>query len=68
MEPRGMTGCALRVERGHATEEELAAVTVVLLAVLARRTALAQKSDEDLVLAPRWRRQERRVASSGSQR
>jgi acyl-CoA carboxylase epsilon subunit-like protein len=44
---------ALRIERGHAREEELAAVTVVLCSVLAGR---GEKSDEERSPeVPLWR-------------
>ncbi|MEU6393846.1 acyl-CoA carboxylase subunit epsilon [Streptomyces sp. NPDC046939] len=37
MEDTGRKGTWLRIERGHATEEELAAVTVTLLSLAAGR-------------------------------
>lgn len=55
-------GCRLRVERGHANAEELAAVTVVLLALCAARDtdgALARRGRRGLLGAASWRRPER---------
>lgn len=53
----GVAGPALRIERGRADEEELAAVMVALCSVLAGRAAAdggQEPSD-----APSWRRPER---------
>jgi hypothetical protein len=46
--------CALRVERGHVGEEELAALTVVLLALWAAGTTVARRARTDHGRA-RWR-------------
>ncbi|MEU9377005.1 acyl-CoA carboxylase subunit epsilon [Streptomyces sp. NPDC048255] len=46
-------GFALRIERGRADDDELAAVTVVLCSVLAARGAEA--GDEVLPEVPLWR-------------
>ncbi|MEZ0069943.1 hypothetical protein ABIA32_005991 [Streptacidiphilus sp. MAP12-20] len=48
-----VAGPALRIERGHADDEELAAVTTVLWAVLARRDE--QQNDENAPGVPKWR-------------
>lgn len=47
------TGLALRIERGQADEEELAAVAVALCSVLARRRAAAGGPPQ--AAAPAWR-------------
>ena len=46
---------ALRVERGRADDDELAAVAVVLCALLAGRTAVTCEQ-ESLLAVPSWRR------------
>ncbi|WP_331725798.1 acyl-CoA carboxylase subunit epsilon (plasmid) [Streptomyces xanthophaeus] len=45
--------CALRVERGRVTDEELAALTAVLCSALAVRGE--EQGDEKLPDAPLWR-------------
>lgn len=45
---------ALRIERGSASEEELAALTVVLCSVLAQREEVGEEELPDL---PLWRRE-----------
>jgi hypothetical protein len=46
---------ALRIERGRADDDELAAVAVVLCALLAGRTAVTGEQ-EPLFAVPSWRR------------
>ncbi|MGW2786609.1 acyl-CoA carboxylase subunit epsilon [Streptomyces populi] len=48
---------ALRVERGRADDDELAAVAVVLCSLLAGRTAVTCEQ-EPLPAVPSWRRPE----------
>ncbi|MFD5877016.1 acyl-CoA carboxylase subunit epsilon [Streptomyces sp. NPDC060322] len=62
-DPRG-AGTVVRVERGRADDEELAAVTVVLLSLLAGRTeqGAAEAERPDTV---RWRRWDRSAAFRG---
>ncbi|MEU8654922.1 acyl-CoA carboxylase subunit epsilon [Streptomyces sp. NPDC048737] len=50
-----VTPLALRVERGRADDDELAAVAVVLCSVLAGRTA-GTHGQEPLPVVPSWRR------------
>ncbi|OAH10887.1 acyl-CoA carboxylase subunit epsilon [Streptomyces jeddahensis] len=57
----GATGLALRIERGRADEEELAAVTVVLCSVLAGRDAADDGQEPPDV--PSWRQPERSGAA-----
>ena len=58
----GVPSLALRVERGRADDDELAAVAVVLCSVLAGRTAAArgqqerEQEREEPAAAPSWRR------------
>ncbi|MER5453130.1 acyl-CoA carboxylase epsilon subunit [Streptomyces sp. NPDC002764] len=58
MGERDVVPFALRVERGRADDDELAAVAVVLCSVLAGRTAAArgQQEREEPAAAPSWRR------------
>ncbi|MGW2618434.1 acyl-CoA carboxylase subunit epsilon [Streptomyces sp. NPDC001500] len=58
MDEAGVTPLALRVERGRADDDELAAVAVVLCSVLAGR-AEATRRQEPLPDVPPWRRPER---------
>ncbi|MGW1404408.1 acyl-CoA carboxylase subunit epsilon [Streptomyces sp. NPDC002405] len=53
----GVAGPALRIERGRVSEEELAAVTVVLCSVLAGREL--EGSGQEPADAPSWRQPER---------
>lgn len=55
------SGLALRIERGRANEDELAAVAVVLCSVLAGRGATARGRETAGV--PSWRRQRRAAAA-----
>ncbi|MEY9809769.1 acyl-CoA carboxylase epsilon subunit [Streptomyces albogriseolus] len=55
------SGLALRIERGRADEDELAAVAVVLCSVLAGRGATA-RGREKTAGVPSWRRQRRAAA------
>jgi hypothetical protein len=50
---------ALRVERGRADDDELAAVAVVLCSVLAAGRTAATRGQEPLPDVPAWRRPER---------
>ncbi|MGW2835920.1 acyl-CoA carboxylase epsilon subunit [Streptomyces sp. NPDC001286] len=61
----GMPPLALRVERGRADDDELAAVAVVLCSVLAGRQAAAdaqeqeqeqEQEGEESAVVPSWRR------------
>ncbi|MFZ4156697.1 acyl-CoA carboxylase epsilon subunit [Streptomyces pseudogriseolus] len=52
---------ALRIERGRADEDELAAVAVVLCSVLAGRGLTA--GGRETAGAPSWRRQHRAAAA-----
>ncbi|MFD8309283.1 acyl-CoA carboxylase subunit epsilon [Streptomyces sp. NPDC059690] len=55
----GVPSLALRVERGRADDDELAAVAVVLCSVLAGRQAAAggqEPESEPLAAVPSWRR------------
>jgi len=63
MGERDVAPFALRVERGRADDEELAAVAVVLCSVLAGRTAATgarererEQEREEPAAAPSWRR------------
>lgn len=51
----------LRVEKGHAGPEELAALTAVLLARAAAAGGMEADPDEDRPSAAPWRRLERRT-------
>jgi hypothetical protein len=55
-------GDVLRVERGKAAEEELAAVTVALLCLLARRTQDGDRGRRTAGPVSSWRRWERMAA------
>lgn len=55
------SGLALRIERGRADEDELAAVAVVLCSVLAGRGATAR--GREMAGVPSWRRQRRAAAA-----
>ncbi|MER6983810.1 acyl-CoA carboxylase subunit epsilon [Streptomyces carpinensis] len=57
----GVTGLALRIERGRADEEELAALAVVLCSVLAGQEAA--DAGPEPADAPSWRRPERSGAA-----
>jgi len=48
-------GAVLRVERGRATDEELAAVTVLVMAMLAAQSEDAGAEAEPTGDAPLWR-------------
>ncbi|MFI8233813.1 acyl-CoA carboxylase subunit epsilon [Streptomyces sp. NPDC085900] len=55
----GVPPLALRVERGRADDDELAAVAVVLCSVLAGRQAAAdaqEQEGEESAAVPSWRR------------
>ncbi|MFF1548874.1 acyl-CoA carboxylase epsilon subunit [Streptomyces sp. NPDC058291] len=54
MDEAGLAPLALRVERGRADDDELAAVAVVLWSVLAGRAALS-RPQEPFADAPSWR-------------
>ncbi|WP_411143637.1 acyl-CoA carboxylase epsilon subunit [Streptomyces sp. x-80] len=54
----------IRVEKGRASEEELAALTAVLLARAAHRPATAQAHPR--ATAARWRRLERQMGFHGA--
>jgi len=58
----GTGSSALRIERGQATDEELAALTAVLLSVLAARAESAEETQEEPSGGPQWR-PERGVAA-----
>ncbi|MCD9595258.1 acyl-CoA carboxylase subunit epsilon, partial [Streptomyces sp. 8ZJF_21] len=58
------TATLVRVEKGHADAEELAAVTAVLLARAAAGTHRTAGSTRPSRSAARWRRLERRPAFS----
>ncbi|MBT3151348.1 acyl-CoA carboxylase subunit epsilon [Streptomyces sp. CHD11] len=50
----GVMGPALRIERGRADADELAALTVVLCSVLAGR-AVAEEGGQEPSVSPSWR-------------
>lgn len=55
-------GDVLRVERGNVADEELAAVTVALFCLLARRAESEDRGDETVGSVSSWRRWERMAA------
>ncbi|MGW7386097.1 acyl-CoA carboxylase subunit epsilon [Streptomyces sp. NPDC054794] len=57
----GTGSSALRIERGRATDEELAAVTVVLISILAAQAEGEEGTQGESSGAPQWR-PERSVA------